>query len=121
MKKYFAIVLLVVTLAYCVFALTACGNKVDVTGKRYYWVHSNPTGEGLIYEDRYIGFWKDGKTCQLRNYDSNGGVKAGDYVQNGNTIKISWQGSIGIEEWKITTSGELVFDNVNYRIKPQQD
>lgn len=122
MKKFLAIALLIVTITCCAFAFTACGNKVDLKGKKYYWVHSNPVGEGLIYEDKYIQFWTDGKTCQLRDERSGfESVKTGDYVQNGNTIKILWQGAIGVEEWKITTSGELVFNNVNYRIKSQQD
>lgn len=121
-KKVFAVVILLVLVASCAFALVACGNKVDLEGNKFYWVHSNPNGEGLIYEDKYIQFWDDGKTCQLRDERTGfQSVKTGDYVRNGNTIKIKWQGAISVEEWKITTSGELVFNNVNYRIKPQQN
>lgn len=121
MKRLFAFVLLVIALACCAFAVTACGDKVDVTGKKYYWVHFNPVGEGVVYEDKYIEFWTDGKTCQLRDErPSFKSVKTGTYVKSGNTIKILWEGAIGVEEWKITTSGELSFDNVNYSIKPQE-
>lgn len=121
-KKVFAVVILLVLIMSCALAFAACGDKVDLAGKRYYLVQSDPKDGSLIYVDTYyIQFWNDGKTCQLRNerpgFES---VKTGDYVRNGNTVKISWLGSAGVEEWKIITSRELYFD-ANYRIKPQQD
>lgn len=119
MKKIFAILLSVVTAACCLVCFAACGDKYgSVAGKTYHKWHFNPVGEGIIWEDGYsVQFWEDGKTVQERTPS---GVRTGEYVQNGQKIKIIWMGAVAPEEWHLENSGKDLYKNNgggNYEIK----
>lgn len=114
-KKILAVVIALILVVSCAFALVACGKYPDVKGKTYTRYSHSATSEGIVWDDtNRLEFNANGKDCILRSPDK---VQHGTYVQNGNTVKILWMNSPMPIEIKMTESLDLIFNDQNYAIK----
>lgn len=125
MKKIFAGILLIATVACCALGLAACGDNVNVSGKTYKLTGGYPGSVTSDFQqEQYLVFNEDGTVT--REYfdarifeDKNVITHKGTYEQGKNYVSITWT-TIGAQSKKLVQVFDIDADgNITHQEEVQ--